>query len=148
MNVVEIQRIYIRTYNTAHNKKARDARAATQTNNGITLAYTGHHHLLCTVGTTNANLQERAALIYADGGGATNSMGTLTVGTDDIGGKAALGTTDGTTTGISGRVSLGSTDGTTGISGSGTTTLECTRHDQGHQEAGSDSHSASSSLVA
>jgi hypothetical protein len=26
------------------------------TNNDTTLAYTGHHHLLCTVGTTNANL--------------------------------------------------------------------------------------------
>ena len=107
MNVVEIQRIYICTYNDAHNKKARDARAAVQTNNGITLAYTGQHHLLCTVGTTNANLQERVTLFYTDGGGAANGMGMLTVGTNDIGGKATLGTTDGMTTCIGSRVSLG-----------------------------------------
>jgi hypothetical protein len=125
MNVVEIQRIYVRTtvQRYTHNKKARNTRATVLTNNGITLAYTGHHHLLCMVGTANANLQERAASVYADGGGAANGMGTLTVGTDGIGGKATLGTTDGTTAGIGGRVSLGSTDGMAGIGGSGTATL-------------------------
>jgi hypothetical protein len=49
-------------------------------------------------------------------------MGTFTVGTDGIGGKATLGTTDGTTVGIGGRVSLGSTDGMAGIGGSGSGT--------------------------
>jgi hypothetical protein len=123
MNVVQIQRIYVQRYNATHNKKARDTGAKVLTNNGITLTYTGHHHLLCMVGTANANLQERAASVYADGGGAASGMGTLTVGTDGIGGKATLGTTDGTTVGIGGRVSLGTTDGMAGIGGSGTATL-------------------------